>query len=73
MKENISKGIGNGIDEAQEDIQGLTDPEMQSSEVLEKLNNYVIENKTKEGVELKELIEGEDGYPVFEKNNILRN
>ena len=57
MKENISKGIGNGIDEAQEDIQGLTDPEMQSSEVLEKLNNYVIENKTKEGVELKELIE----------------
>ena len=67
MKENISKGIGNGIDEAQEDIQGLTDPEMQSSEVLEKLNNYVIENKTKEGVELKEWIEGEDGYSVFEK------
>ena len=67
MKENISKGIGNGIDEAQEDIQGLTDPEMKSSEILEKLNNYVIENKTKEGVELKEWIEGEDGYSVFEK------
>ena len=70
LNTNISKGIGgwNTNAEALEDIQGLTDTEMKSTEVLEKLNNYVTENITIEGVVLKKWIVGEDGYPIFEKN-----
>ena len=70
LNTNISKGIGgwDSSKEALEDIQGLTDTEMESTEVLEQLNNYVTENITIEGVVLKKWIVGEDGYPIFEKN-----
>ena len=66
---DIPKGIGgwDSSKEVLEDIQGLTDTEMKSTEVLEKLNNYVTENITIEGVVLKKWIIGEDGYPTFEK------
>ena len=69
LNADIPKGIG-GWDsnkEALEDIEGLTDTEMKSTEVLEKLNNYVTENITIEGVVLKKWIVGKDGYPTFEK------
>ncbi len=68
LNTDISKGIGgwNTSAEALEDIQGLTDSEMKSSEILEKLNNYVIENEIREGIELKKWIKGGDeGYPIF--------
>ena len=68
LNTNISKGIGgwNSNAEALEDIQGVTDTEIQSSEILETLNQYVTENKTKEGIDLKSWIKGENGYPTFE-------
>ena len=71
LNTNISKGIGgwNTSAEALEDIQGLTDSEMKSSEIIEKLNNYVIENATREGIELKKWIKGGDEYPVFDNRN----
>ncbi len=70
LNKNISKGTGswNGGGESQEDINGISDTEMKSTEILEKLNNYVTENITIEGVVLKKWIVGEDGYPIFEKN-----
>ena len=71
LNTNISKGIGgwNTSAEALEDIQGLTDSEIKSSEIIEKLNNYVIENATREGIELKKWIKGGDEYPVFDNRN----
>ena len=70
LNTNISKGFGswNSSAEALEDVQGLTDTEMKSTEVLEKLNNYVTENITMEGIVLKKWIVGEDGYPGFDNN-----
>ena len=68
LNTDISKGIGgwNTNAEALEDIQGLTDTEMKSNDILEKLNNYVIENEIREGIELKKWIKGGDeGYPTF--------
>ena len=67
LNTNISKGIGgwNSSAETLEDIQGITDTEMQSSETLEVFNQYVAENKTKEGIDLKAWIKGEKGYPTF--------
>ena len=67
LNTNISKGIGgwNSSAEALEDIQGGTDTEMQSNEILEIFNQYVTENKTKEGIDLKSWIKGEKGYPTF--------
>ena len=68
LNKNISKGTGswNGGGESQEDINGVSDTEMKSSEILEKLNEYVTTNKEKEGIQLKKWIQGSDGYPTFE-------
>ncbi len=67
LNTNISKGIGgwNSSAEALEDIQGVTDTEMKSSEILGIFNQYVTENKTKEGIDLKSWIQEKDGYPIF--------
>ena len=68
LNKNISKGTGswNGGGETQEDINGVSDTEMKSSEILEKLNEYVTTNKEKEGIQLKKWVQGSDGYPTFE-------
>ena len=68
LNKNISKGTGswNGGGESQEDINGISDTEMKSSEILEKLNEYVTTNKEKEGIQLKKWVQGSDGYPTFE-------
>ena len=70
LNSNISKGIGgwDSSKESLEDIQGLTDAEIKSTEILENLNNYVAENKTIEGITLKTWIKGENGYPVLDNN-----
>ena len=70
LNTNISKGIGgwDSSKETLEDIQGLSDTEMKSTEILEKLNNYVTENITMKDVVLKKWIVGEDGYPGFDNN-----
>lgn len=67
LNTNILKGIG-GWDsnrESLEEIYGFTDTEMKSTEILEKLNNYVTENETKEGIKLEKWIKGKEGYPIF--------
>ena len=68
LNKNILKGTGswNGGGESQEDINGVSDTEMKSSEILEKLNEYVTTNKEKEGIQLKKWVQGSDGYPTFE-------
>ena len=70
LNADIPKGIGgwDSSKEALEDIQGLTDLEMKSSEILEKLNKYVTENEIKEGIKLKKWIIREDEYPGFDNN-----
>ena len=52
--------------EISEDINSISDTEMKSSEILEKLNEYVTTNKEKEGIQLKKWVQGSDGYPTFE-------
>ena len=68
LNKNISKGTGswNGGGESQEDINGVSDTEMKSSETLEKLNEYVATNKEKGSIQLKKWVQGSDGYPTFE-------
>ncbi len=68
LNKNISKGTGswNGGGESQEDINGISDTEIKSSEILEKLNEYVETVKEKEGIQLKKWVQGSDGYPTFE-------
>ena len=64
----ISKGIG-GWDyskESAEDVKGISITEIKSSEILEKLNDYVVKNETKEGIVLKKWIIGTQGFPVYE-------
>ena len=68
LNNNISQAFGKwgASDEAQEDVKGVTDTEMKSAELLEKLNSYVTENDTKEDVKLKKWVKGTNGYPTFE-------
>ena len=62
----MSKGFGNSNMETSEDINGISDTEIKSSEILEKLNEYVATNKEKEGIQLNKWVQGSDGYPIFE-------
>ena len=66
LNKNILNGFGNSNMETSEDINGVSDTEMKSSETLEKLNEYVATNKEKEGIQLKKWVQGSDGYPTFE-------
>ena len=66
LNTNIINGFGNSNMEETEDINGITDTEIKSSEVLEKFNGYVNETKQIEGLELKKWTNGKDGYPTFE-------
>ncbi len=70
LNADISKGIGgwDASKESLEEIYGVTNTEMKSNDILEKLNNYVTENRTKEGIELKKWFLEKDGYPIFQKN-----
>ena len=68
LNKNISKGTEswNGGGESQEDINGISDTEIKSSEILEKLNEYVETVEEKESIQLKKWVQGSDGYPTFE-------
>ena len=66
MNSKVTHGFGNSNMETSEDINGISDTEMKSSEILEKLNEYVETNKEKKGIKLKKWIHSSDGYPIFE-------
>ena len=66
LNSKVTHGFGNSNMEISEDINGISDTEMKSSEILEKLNEYVTTNKEKEGIQLKKWVQGSDGYPTFE-------
>ena len=66
LNANISNGFGNSNMESSEDINGISDTEMKSSEILKIFNGYVETNKEKESIELKKWINGKDDYPTFE-------
>lgn len=66
LDSKTSKGIGQGPNESDEDINSKTMQEMKSQDFVNILNEYVTENTLAENVNLKKWIKGENGYPKFE-------
>ena len=67
LKDKMPTGIGHGPKESEANTIPVTLNEIKSQNMVDKLNEYVTENPSKYGINLKKWKLGENGYPTFEE------